>query len=461
MRFRFPRSLLAALLAALPAACAPGGPAPSGPEPDPALEVAWDSASSPDSVAAWARARCGGWTGARRDCLERSLRAVTDKAGVGLAMAALDRIAAPGADERMIPEAHAMAHGLGIAAYRGPETMAKVFAECPFTQVSGCQHGVIQAFFLDMRARGTPLGSAELDAVCTPHREVGPRFAECSHGLGHGVMAFAKHHLPKALETCDKLSDGYVRESCYGGAFMENIVGATHPQHTAESHAALGGAEGGDGHEHGAAHSHGGGEGGGEAGHDAHGEHGEHGDSAEAEPAWKPLDPADPLYPCTIVTEKHWQQCYMIQTAAILANNGGDVAKTAETCRGAPATMVEVCWRSLGRDLTSYAERDPARTNALCARVDGDAYRECVAGAAISLTDVRRAPADGAALCRLAEGDTVRGRCWFVVGGMARALSPEPARAEFCATAEEPFVSECRRGAGLPAKPATAATNAS
>ena len=35
------------------------------------------------------------------------------------------------------------------------------------------------------------------------------------------------HNLPKALAGCDLLSDDWDKRSCYGGAFMENIVNVT------------------------------------------------------------------------------------------------------------------------------------------------------------------------------------------------------------------------------------------
>ncbi|HEU0054272.1 MAG TPA: hypothetical protein VFQ39_13890, partial [Longimicrobium sp.] len=394
---------------------------------------------------------------------EKRLRLVIAQAGVAKAFEALEVIASPAGDAALISEAHGLAHGLGIAAYPGPEKMADVFAQCPFTQISGCHHGVIQGYFLDLQARGVKVGTAELDAVCAPHVGTGARFGQCSHGLGHGVMAFANHRLPQALELCDRVSDGYVRETCYGGAFMENIVGATHPEHTAESHSALGhgaSAEHGEHAEHGEEHAehgeehaeHGGGEHAGHEGmaedHSAHGDaHAGHEETAEP---WVPVKREDPLYPCDVVAERYWEQCYLIQTASILYFNGGNMSKTAEACRQAPTSMVDVCYRSLGRDITSFASRDAGRTKALCASAGEASFEQCIAGAALSLFDVRAEPADGMALCRLVEGD-VKKRCYFVVGGSTRHLPSEAARVTACAASEDGFVAECRRGAGLPA----------
>ena len=50
-------------------------------------------------------------------------------------------------------------------------------------------------------------------------------------------MAVHENHLPMSLEACDAASEDFIRESCYGGVFMENIVQVTHPHHTAAGHA--------------------------------------------------------------------------------------------------------------------------------------------------------------------------------------------------------------------------------
>src|SRR5438093_640850 len=45
----------------------------------------------------------------------------------------------------------------------------------------------------------------------------------CLHGLGHALMYFTENQLDKSLQGCDSLPDGWSRESCYGGVFMENV----------------------------------------------------------------------------------------------------------------------------------------------------------------------------------------------------------------------------------------------
>ncbi len=450
---------LAACGALLLAACTP--PAGRGPSPEPdeasnphLARVRTDTAASVDSVAAWIKSGCRRASGVKRECVERALYGVLDRSGVARAMAILDLLAEREPSVRS--EAHGLAHGLGIAAYRSPETVAATFAACPNTQISGCYHGVIQGYFLDAARHGGGLTPVQMNGICAPHRGNGLLWGQCNHGLGHGLMALLHNQVPPALDRCDQLTDAGAREGCYGGVFMENIIAVTHPEHTAQAHASMsakpdsaahGGHEGMDhgsmaGMDHGSM-----------AGMD-HGsmagmDHGgmEHGAAAGT---WKALDRDDLLYPCTVVGEKYRYQCYLIQTSAILPALSGDIAGTARACSRAPGAMVQVCYSSLGRDLTAYAGRDPRRTAELCARAGAEAEPACIRGAAVALVDVDSDPDDGLALCRLAPVASQAG-CYAGVAGTLVINTPDPARREaLCAGLGAEFVDACRQAARLP-----------
>lgn len=450
-------SSFAVILAAVVLAGCGGYASRANFEPEAVDDPQWTAQSDPDSIATWALRKCRwGSLAAKRNCVERGLGAVIRTAGVGTGMAALDRIAAR--DAEMLRESHGLAHGLGIAAYRGPETVAEDFAACPPTQVSGCYHGMIQGYFLDLLRRQGDITTAQMNALCEPHRANTLLYFQCTHGLGHGVMAMYANHVPASLEKCDEVTEAHARDSCYGGVFMESIIAATHPEHTAHSHAEVAesgkqGEHGGHGEgEHG---EHGEGEHAGHAGAQAGGEHAGHGadHGARAMPQrepWKALDRDDPLYPCTVVAEKYLFQCYLIQTAAILALNNGDIPETAEACSKAPAKYVPVCYRSLGRDLVAFADRQPARTAELCGRAGAAALPECIRGAAETLVNVSSEPKDGFALCRLVSGEAEKTLCYEGVGGMVASVTSDPARREeHCATAEPGYVDRCRSRAGL------------
>lgn len=437
---------LAALAVGAPTLAQTDGPAPVASAPAPAVA---DSAASPDAMAEGVLRECRGLLGTRSSCVERALDGVLRRSGVATAMAVLD--AAVARNPGLTPQAHGIAHGLGIAAYRSPETVASTFASCPNTQIAGCYHGVIQGYFLDVARRTGDVSAADLDALCQPHRATPALYFECTHGMGHGLMAAYHHRLPDALAKCDLISDAAARDSCWGGAFMENIVGALHPHHTAEAHAATAHAGEHEGMDHGgmemdhAAMGHG----------DEHAAMG-HGDAHagmqhDAAPArpWRALDRTDLLYPCTAVDAKYGRACYAIQTAAIMAMNGGRIGHTARVCRRAPGEMAAVCLASLGRDLTAYARRDPARTARLCARA-GRGETDCLRGAAYALYDVALQPAEPLALCRAVSGDARKAACYTAVGERARISTPEPAAlAEVCAAAEPAYVARCRTAAKL------------
>lgn len=441
------RSLGAALAACmlLVAACAPSGSRASGgpaPEPPTVLEPrAWTAGSPVSQITAWVQAGCSRPAEGKDACVERALTTLLDQAGVSRSMEVLDTLAA--VDAAVRDGGHALAHGLGIYAYRSPETMAATFAGCPTSQMSGCYHGVIQGYFLDLRRQGRPIGTAEMDGLCAPHSGKDFVYFHCAHGMGHGLMALHENHLPMALASCDLASSDFVRTSCYGGAFMENVMQVTHPHHTAAGHAQT--QEGG-----GAADAHGGHAGAGGAGHDAHGAHGA---QAMSHGEWRALDRNDLQYPCNAVDVKYQGECYGFQPSPVMFFNGGDVAATAHMCDRAPEAFRSTCFGSLGREITSWADQDHARTLEMCARI-GDAgggrgRAWCLGGAVATLINQAADPQDGIRFCRAVQGAEAKEICYRRVGSFTITLLgvDAEARARQCAAAEPEFVAACRRGA--------------
>lgn len=511
----FFRATAAAVLL-LVGACAPARPS-AGPAPaadSAAAPIAerrqapvWTPQSSAGEIARWVRRDCGGIFDRKQPCIERTLVGLIDQAGIARAMEVLDTLAATDGDVRR--NAHALAHGLGIAAYRSPETLAATFAACPPTQMSGCYHGVVQGYFLSLARQGKAPGTAELDALCEPHRASPFLFFQCVHGMGHGLMAVHGNHVPRSLEACDLASDSYVRENCYGGVFMENIVRVTHPHHTAEGHA---GTQGGHAH-HGAADT--------AAGHDAHAahaaagpaqaetagqdtahvhhadaEHGAHApgqqaqaahahhdsaraasgdtahaghahapraDSARAGPSasggtrvaeWKPLDRRDPLYPCNVVAEKYQEACYTLQSSAVLYFNAGDVRATAQACQKAPERFVATCFLSLGRDVTALAAQGHQRSVELCGRAAGLAGGRgdlwCMMGVVHNLVNLAADPGEGMRFCRVVTAAEHKRHCYRIVGeSIATLVTGTARRRASCEAAEPAYRITCRRGAGV------------
>ncbi|HEX8454280.1 MAG TPA: hypothetical protein VF647_19510 [Longimicrobium sp.] len=410
--------------------------------PSPRLAPAtWDTNSSPDSIAAWALRGCRGAGAGKQACFEGALISAIKPAGVDKAMAALERVVAQDAD--VARDTHVYAHGIGIAAYTDAATVSQTFAKCTPAFQSGCYHGVIQAYFADPGAGGvTP---ERLNALCADYRSPQGRWLQfqCAHGAGHGLMAIHGHHLIRALEACDILKDMAERSACWGGAFMENVVNATRPHHTATTQLAAGG-HAGHGQPAGAEHA---GHGQAAAGHD-------HG-AMQHEP-FKALDPEEPLYPCTVVAEQHRNSCYLMQTSAILAANRGDFAAAGRQCERAPEQHQRACFVSLGRDAASYSRGDNARAVELCGQSPEARIPWCVIGTVKNRIDVTADPKDGLAFCRIVPGEAAKRTCYRAIGEQTTALfAALPERERACAAAEAAFVEECRSGAQLARREST------
>ncbi len=351
----------------------------------------------------------------RGDCYHKAFTEIVRTDGVAGGIAAL--MAVTRVDRDAGRDGHVYAHGIGIEGYLSLHSVPAAFDHCPVEFASGCGHGVIQAY---LESQAT-MDSVTINGLCSPYRAAGgPRWQlfQCVHGMGHGLNMMYGGDLPRALGTCDLLGEGWDRASCYGGAFMENIMEEIAPHHPASELTAS--------HEH---------------------DHMNMGHSA-----FKRLDRAQPLYPCSIMAAKYLQPCYEIQTAAILHFNRGNIRKTAEVCDTAPEDMRPICYLSLGRDITAKAGRDPDRTRRYCDQ-GGEKYRRwCYFGAVKALIDWGARAEPGIRFCGVLGNARGSLLCYQAVGEQIRALvGPESDRASLCATAgRKEGIEACRYGAGIP-----------
>jgi len=350
---------------------------------------------------------------ARGTCYSQLLSERLKKHGVADAVATLDAIAA--ADPDATEHAHEYSHGIGIEAFGLSTDIPATFTACGDGFSSGCRHGVIQAYF-ESRDQVT---QPEVEALCQPFKQPGASrwvLFQCVHGMGHGLTMLYGHDLPRALTDCDLLSDGWDRESCYGGAFMESVINATAPHHPATMLAA---------------HSH---------HHMAMGT------------TFKAMDPADPLYPCSIMADRYLGACYQMQTSVMLNLNHGNLGDAAKSCARAPARVRPVCFQSLGRDITSYTLRDPQKTADLCHKA-AEPYRPaCYFGAVKALVDWTATTPSAFAFCQIVANEAGGPTCYHALGEeIATLLADLPAREEQCLRAQEPHaIDACRQGAGIP-----------
>lgn len=405
MRGRTPGGMRGiAVMALLAAACGPSAPA-----------VAQDAATE---RARQIREVCRSANGAdeKAACYDAELQPIARSGEVGFALDVLTGLSTLDSDVER--DGHMFAHAIGIAAYSSERGFGETFASCRELFHAGCYHGVIQARF-------AAEGGADAETVNTLCAEVADAGADrwtrfqCVHGLGHGLLILHGHDLLKGLESCDLLRDGWERESCYGGAFMENVTNATHPHHAALT-SQLGG--------HG--------------GHEAHGDHGQ--------TAFKAIDPDDPYYPCTVVKEHQKLACWGMQTSAILYLNGSDFAAAAKTCDGAPEPYRRTCHQSLGRDASGFANRDAAALVGICEEDTSELAAWCYVGAVKAVIDWAGRPTDGLHFCEAVRGEENRARCYEAVGEQIAVMVPgEAARREACAPAAADHVETCLWGAGL------------
>jgi len=350
---------------------------------------------------------------ARRTCYSQLLSERLTNYGVADAVATLDALAAAARD--VDEHEHEFAHVLGIEAYGKSTDIVKTFSACGDGFSSGCRHGVIQAYFESREQVTQP----EVEALCQPFKSPGASrwvLFQCVHGMGHGLTMLYAHDLPRALTDCDMLSDGWDRESCYGGAFMESVINATTPHHPATQLAA---------------HSH----------------------HHVAATTFKALEPADPLYPCSIMAERYLHACYQMQTSVMLNLNHGDLGDAAKSCERAPVQVRPVCFQSLGRDITSYTARDPEKTATMCHKASEPYRPPCYFGAAKALVDWTATTDAAFAFCAIVGHEAGGPTCYQALGEeIATLLAPLPEREQQCLRAQEPqAVTACRLGAGVPA----------
>jgi hypothetical protein len=231
-------------------------------------------------------------------CLEALFRGYLRTHSTAEALALLSRY--EGEDDGIRVGCHPIAHAIGRETFVVQGTVDRSLAACNLTCNSGCFHGAMERFLRgDVEGCGQsghislPEIQAKVGSACDPTLPTVTSF-QCLHGLGHAVMYFSGYDLIGSLQLCDTLADGWDRNACYGGIFMENIVSAT--------------------------------------------------------PAARDLSSSDYLYPCSKVAERYRTACYGMQTSRML-EMGLSTAQQFEQCRRALG-FETVCDTSIGRDLS-------------------------------------------------------------------------------------------------------------
>jgi cytochrome c553 len=324
-------------------------------------------------------------------CYEQAFANVAYREGPKRALALLDtRSAKPGPIES---NCHRITHAIGagaLAHFDGDP--GKALAAGSVLCASGYYHGILERSLLGKPEEAiAPIAQR----ICSDPdiRRTDFIHFQCVHGLGHGLMIYTGYDLPRSLDHCEPLETEWERESCRGGVFMENSQS-----------------------------------------------------SYGVRSRW--LKDDDLLYPCDWVAEKHKYQCYLIQLARIGPALGFNWAKVSDTCREADEGYVEVCFQSMGREISGQVRHDAARILAAC-RVTGDMERECIYGAARDVTYNDAGSKRSKELCDNAPR-TIRGYCWNGIGTILGSINPTAKQKQAaCAEATTQYYAACARGANV------------
>lgn len=377
--------------------------------------------------AAWVRCRAGA---DKASCYQQFFVRLAEQGQVSVALGALAALARK--DRSVESDGHVYTHLVGITAFRPGSDVGPIFAQCTPLFQSGCYHGVIQTYLTAESGVDSAKVADLCDKVDGGVRHGFLRF-QCVHGLGHGLEMIWNWELPKALAGCDWLTDGWDRESCYGGAFMENAVAAQPSHAPADLLAERGDGAGGGGND----------------GHEAHGGGHGHGGLDLTKVTFKLRDTTELHYPCTIVGDRYLVSCYQLQGGVILRMLNWDFKAAAAECDEAPEPWRHHCYLSIGTSAAGYTMLDARRSIRHC-DVGDPGYRPwCIVGAVKNFVDVTSDPEDGLDFCKLVPSGPNRRQCYVAVGEELRVLFPgdAPTRTGWCARAPEGDVADCNFGA--------------
>ena len=421
---------LASVTVLVTAAVVYGGPLLDRPLPqDEAQALVTDAAQSGDTVALGrlAHRQCRSLPAAKQQpCYEEFFVELSSGERVRLALGALKVLG--GLDSRVALEGHVYVHLIGIRSWQPGRPVGQVFSSCTGLFQSGCYHGVIQAYLtaeagVDSARAATLCDVIEADA---PGRWL--RF-QCAHGLGHGLSMIHNWDLPRALSECDWLNTDWDRQSCYGGAFMENAVASSPGGHHAPADllAARDSIANADHTEH--------------EGHEM----------GSGPPAFKMRDAADALYPCSIMERKYLAGCYQLQGGIILNRVNYDFEAAMTECDKAPDFVRHECYLSLGTNSSGFTGQNTKRSIKHCSYGNPDYQPWCFVGVAKNYVDLTAEPEDGMAFCREVPEGKNRQQCFVAVGEQIRVLhmTDAPTRERLCATAAEDGRDACRYGSAL------------
>lgn len=311
----------------------------------PSTEEVAQRAPSEGNEAVEAPKDCSGSLANDYACYQERYQALVQGPGVDAAFAELkdeyDK------DQFVKSQCHQLTHVIGRAA-------ADIYGDIPSTYDqgdnfcwSGYYHGAMETVVANI---GVDNIQEEADSICAElgdHQKYSFYHYNCVHGLGHGFMVIRQNELFDSLDTCDALTDEWERQSCYSGAFMENVIAKNNPDHPS-----------------------------------------------------KYLKADQPMYPCTDVETRYKTECYKMQSSHALETLNYNFAKVFDLCAAVEDDYRSTCYQSLGRDASGNSSSDVARTRATCMLgEDYEARSNCVVGAVKDFISYYHGDEQAKALC--------------------------------------------------------------
>ncbi len=310
-------------------------------------------------------ADCSGDRANDYSCYQKRYQDLVDNSGVETAFTDLkDEFT----KEQFVKVAcHQLTHVIGrAAADLYGDDVASTYSRGDDFCGSGYYHGAMETIVANIGADNILDEADDICADLREHQNQSLNHRNCTHGLGHGFMGMLDNELFESLEACDALTDGWEREQCYNGVFMENIPNGDDWSHPS-----------------------------------------------------KYLKEDQPLYPCTVVDARYKNQCYQKQTSYALKTQGVDFTKVFDLCGGVEADFRPACYQGLGRDALEYSlgRKDltgvaqTESTNTLCMiGEDHEARSNCVIGAVRQLILGRR-DEQAKAFCETPDDADLRAVC--------------------------------------------------
>ena len=331
--------------------------------------------------------------------------------GVHKALDSLEALAAH--DPALRGQGHTLAHALGRYTIAQHKNDLSVIAECREIFEAGCYHGVLEGYLATQKSVDSPT----VASICSPVERSSPirlRALECSHGLGHGLLARLAYDLGGALKACDYLGAEDARDECHDGVFMENVV-------------------------HGMGNSMI------SVGDDALSVHNHMMQMEAARPHQEYFRQQDPAFPCDSVAAPYQSSCWSYQPLAVIRLTRANFQRTLHTCDIAPGPAATTCYRGFGKQSTAWYGDRAADIVKTCETATPPHVTDCFAGAVEAYVDFAWTPDRAIEFCHDVPNAEKSG-CYGELGARMGLIRTDSASLNAdCSRGDPAYVTACVR----------------